>query len=651
MKRKIYLKQHIVSCALALGISFGVTGCGRRVLEEKDFCHLVLEDGEGFYAKENALTVERGGEAAFEIMLEDGYQLQDVKYGEGRREKNRASDDKGKYGEDGGEEEHAPDYTVKYDSGGRTLTLTLYDVRYSETVQAHVEKSDVVIRYHANGGRLCGSRDRAEVENEEDAGVQESENREDAVGEEVSIAVTRSHLRPNTSIGTDLFERPGYTQIGWNTEPDGSGTPAGLGSRVDWREGMELYAQWVPWTKSSCFRYEAQGEFAAITGFDGQEDTICIPPELDGRKVRRIRDGAFAGVQVSRVILPPGIYEVESGAFRSASLQELYLYDDISKISDRAFIGCGQFQTLHINAALPPVYSGNYFDTFQDKYDRLLQLKDRKKIVLFSGSSTRFGYDSAMIDEAFEDYEVVNMGVFAYTPALPQLYLILECMQEGDILLHSPEFDASSRQFCEQKSLDYATFAMMESNYDAFARLDLRDFEQVFTAWNAYNAGREGMEKKNYGISASHYDEDGVPVEEESYNQYGDYCLYRPNSAEDQPIYGLPVHYTVNAFPKETYIEPLNAVYGMFLEKGAEVYFTYSPRNQYALSEDSTREEREKLQEYLRDNLAVPVITDLEDSLVSGVYLYGTDNHLSTEGAEIRTRQVIEALKKQCAGK
>lgn len=712
MGRKKYLKQHIVSCTFVLGIFFGAIGCGRRVLEEKDFCHLVLEEGEGFCAEKNALTVERGGDAAFEIMLEDGYQLQDVKYGEGRGEENRAPDDKGKYGEDKGEEPyvlddkekyeenreeknrasddkgkygedreeaHATDYTVKYDGGGQTLTLTLYDVRYSETVQVHVKKSDVVIRYHANGGRLCGSRDRAEAENEEDAGGQKAEKGKGAGwqeaekgegedgqkaekgegtdgqevenGEEVSVAVARSHLRPNTSIGTDLFERPGYTQIGWNTEPDGSGIPAGLGSRVDWREGMALYAQWVPWTKSSCFRYEEQGEFAAITGFDGQEDTICIPPELDGRKVRRIRDGAFAGAHCSRVILPPGIYEVESGAFQSASLKELYLYDDISRISDHAFTGCGQFQTLHINAALPPVYSGNYFDTFQDKYDRLLQLKDRKKIVLFSGSSTRFGYDSAMIDEAFEEYEVVNMGVFAYTPALPQLCLILDCMQEGDILLHSPEFDASNRQFCEQKSLDYATFAMMESNYDAFAQLDIRDFEQVFTAWNAYNAGREGMEKKNYGISASHYDEDGVPVEVESYNQYGDYCLYRPNSSEDQPIYGLPVHYTVNAFPKEKYIEPLNAVYGMFLEKGAEVYFTYSPRNKHALSEDSTQEERERLHEYFQEHLAVPVITDLEDSLVSGVYLYGTDNHLSTEGVEIRTRQVIEALKIIRAGK
>ena len=101
-----------------------------------------------------------------------------------------------------------------------------------------------------------------------------------------------------------------------------------------------------------------------------------------------------------------------------------------------------------------------------------MSLKDKKKIVLFSGSSTRFGYDSAMLDQAFPDYEVVNMGVFAYSPALPQLELIRSCMKEGDILLDSPEFDAANRQFCYQKELDYATFAMMESNYDAFADLD-----------------------------------------------------------------------------------------------------------------------------------------------------------------------------------
>ena len=318
-------------------------------------------------------------------------------------------------------------------------------------------------------------------------------------------------------------------------------------------------------------------------------------------------------------------------------------------VSDYAFQGCDLLSTLHINAIEAPAYSGNYFDTFQDKYDRLLGLKDKKKIILFSGSSTRFGYDSEMIDQAFPDYEVVNMGVFAYSPALPQLELILPCMKEGDILLDSPEFDAANRQFCYQRELDYAAFAMMESNYDAFAGLDIREYTQVFTAFTAYQAARQDMERKDYNVSASEYDEDGNKVDSPSYNEYGDYVVYRPNSAKETPVYGLPVNYTVNAFPKETYIDSINEEFARFLDRGIKVYFTYSPRNKYALSEESMPEERARLDEYFKQNLKIPVISELEDSLYTGTYLYGTDNHLSTEGVQIRTEKVIRDLKEQLA--
>lgn len=77
------------------------------------------------------------------------------------------------------------------------------------------------------------------------------------------------------------------------------------------------------------------------------------------------------------------------------------------------------------------------------------------------------------------------------------------------------------------------------------------------------------------------------------------------------------------------------------------MYYTYSPRNSLALSESSNPETRAELDRYLRENLCVPVITQLEDSLWNGTYLYGTDNHLSTEGAAIHTRRVIAALKEQ----
>ena len=87
--------------------------------------------------------------------------------------------------------------------------------------------------------------------------------------------------------------------------------------------------------------------------------------------------------------------------------------------------------------------------------------------------------------------------------------------------------------------------------------------------------------------------------------------------------------------------------YQTFLEKGIHVYFTYAPRNRLAISKDSTPEARAALDAHLRENLCVPVISDIEDSLVSGVYLYGTDNHLSTKGVAIRTERIIAELRAQ----
>ena len=48
----------------------------------------------------------------------------------------------------------------------------------------------------------------------------------------------------------------------------------------------------------------------------------------------------------------------------------------------------------------------------------------------------------------------------------------------------------------------------------------------------------------------------------------------------------------------------------------------------------------------LRESLHALVISPIEESLMDPYYFYGTDNHLSTEGAAIHTAQVIGYLKK-----
>lgn len=561
-------------------------------------CHVVLEEGEGFTAPSYAAQTAPGGELRFDLRPEDGYTVTGADF-------------------DGCMLERKP---------GGGVTLVLPGVRYSTAVRLEVERGAAALAYHANGGvRLDGG---------------DSE-------EAVNVSVTPSHLRWNTAIGTDLFERPGHTLIGWNTCPDGSGAAVGLGSRVEPAEGLVLYAQWSPWTDSALFQWEPFGDGAAVTAYTGDEKTVTVPGTLGGLPVRAVKAGAFAGAACDTVILPDTLRTVENGAFTGCALRSLYLSDSLRTVSDYAFADCENLQTLHVNAARPPVYSGTYYAAFADKFDRLLSLRDRRKIVLFSGSSARFGYDSEAIDKAFEGYDVVNMGVFAYTNALPQLELILTCVGEGDILLHAPEFDAAQRQFCTTANLDAPFFNMMEADYDLISLLDLREYGQVFTAFQAYLDGREGMDPRGYALSPADFDEDGCPVDTPSYNRYGDYILYRPNAADESPIYGLPVDYTVRSFPKGAFIDPLNAEYQRFLGRGVKVYFTYAPRNRLAVSEDSTAQARAELDTYFRENLCVPVLGSIESSLVSGVYLYGTDNHLSTEGVALRTEETIAALTAQ----
>lgn len=599
-----------VALVLAVAcLAMALLGCAPAAVPSGETapCRLVLEQNPAFAADEYAAAVTPGQSVTFTLTPADGYTLTGCDY---------------------------PGAQLTRTADGYTLTLP--QVRYTTAVSVQAEQSGVAFYYHPNGGRLLSG-------NAGPAGW-------------VALPVTPSHARLNTAQGSGLFERPGHTLTGWNTAADGSGTAVGLGSRAE--PGARLYAQWAAWNAAKEFTYEAEPTGGAVvTGWHPAEntatDTLVIPAALGGLPVTTLAAGAFAGADCRAVVLPPSVRRVEETAFARCTLQSLTLFDSLQTISDYAFTGCENLQTLQINAATAPVYSGSYYATFADKYDHLVSLAEQadppKKLVLFSGSSTRFGYDSAALDAALPGYAVANMGVFAYTNALPQLMLILQAMHPGDILLHTPEFDAARRQFCTTDKLEAPFFNMMEGNYDLVSKLDLRQFSATFAALNEYLAIRRTLPARSYGDSPADYDEDGNPAATPSYNAYGDYILPRPNATDDAPIYGLPVDYTVNAYPAAQFITPLNAVYRQFAAQGVSVYFGYAPRNRLAVSAQSNTAALTALDGYFRSSLTVPVLGTAEGSLLPGRYFYGTDNHLSTEGVALRTEQVIAQLSAQLA--
>lgn len=458
----------------------------------------------------------------------------------------------------------------------------------------------------------------------------------------VDCPMDTAHLRTNTALGTRYFTRPGYVPTGWNTEPDGSGTHIGFGSRVERCEGMVLYVQWEAETPETCFRWQVREDAAWITGYSGTEETCAVPEQLDGLPVRGICAGAFAGAQMKTLVLSSQLRILEAGAFTGCGVEEVYLFDSLTQISDETFSGCENLAVIHLNAATSPVFSASYYAAFADKYDRLLSLGGQRKLVLFSGSSTRYAYDSPAIEAAYPQYAVVNMGVFAYTNAMPQLELIRAHMEAGDVLFHAPEFDALRNQFCADNTIDHHFWAMMEANYDAAAELDLRGYTGVFDGLQEYLRLHAGMPKLSYTVSPNGFDDDGNRYLFATYNAYGDFVLPRPNGQRDEMLH-TRADYTPEPFQPEL-LDAMNNQYRKFLERGITVLFTYTPRNRSSLTEGSVPAEREALDRLLREALCVPIISEMEASLYSGVYFYLIDSHLSTEGAKIFTQRIITDL-------
>ncbi|MCD7754186.1 MAG: hypothetical protein LUH41_06560 [Clostridiales bacterium] len=229
----------------------------------------------------------------------------------------------------------------------------------------------------------------------------------------------------------------------------------------------------------------------------------------------------------------------------------------------------------------------------------------------------------------------------------PQYDLILQWIQDGDILLSTPEFDAIETQFCVSDSVGWEFFCMVEGDYDLMSLLDCRTYTGVWDDFCTFLAVRRDLPEKSYEVSAKNYDEENhLLTDRESYNQYGDYICPRPNQTEDKAFGIKLANYDPAAYSDET-IQALNRVYRRFQEKGVTVYFSYAPRSLRAITEESTPENRAALDRLLRDELCVPVISDIEESMYTGYYFYATDNHLSDEGVAIRTGRIISDLRRQ----
>lgn len=552
-----------------------------------------IEEGEDYLVKENFIEIEAGSDASFHLTLLHGAVVESVDY---------------------------ESYEIQplYDGCG----ITLKNVQYATVVSVKTTIDGVTI--HAGEGSFV-----------------------EGGGTSVRLPKYHTRNRENAPVGSRYLRKDGYVQIGWNDKEDLSGDFYGFG----WRYAPEindLYPVFVEEATVSPYSCQLYGDALAIRSLSDSSSFYALPAHVDGKPIQAILTGALHLPNAEALVLPATLREVQAEAIDAPRLKELYFYDAVETIGDDSLLA-PELETVYINAVRDPCFSGTYWDLFQDKLDFLIRHKDDKKLVLFSGSSGRYGYYSPLIEESYPDYAVVNMGYYAYINSYPQLEIIKKYLNPGDVLLHSPEFDAVLWQLFAFREFEERFFFSLESGYGALADIDVRRVGKLFSSYTKYQGYRAGMEPRSYRLSPLFGDDEENFYYERTYNDNGDMTMPRKPTQTSGRISQPEMEYSINGvFDNKAGIDILScakAVYQELREMGVTPLLSYAPKNIDCLSGSSTREVRQQLERCFQFYAGAPVISSLEASLYPADHFYLIDNHLTDVAAKARTQTTIEDLR------
>ena len=463
-----------------------------------------------------------------------------------------------------------------------------------------------------------------------------------------AIYSTAHHPRPNTSIGTDIMKRDGYILNGWNTKRDGSGLHIGLGSRYlnEENDSFTLYAEWEKQSDETLFSVKNVSDGCQIIKYKGDENRVVVPETINDKKVVSIASKAFNDKTSKTVILSSSINEIEEEAFYDCDIEELYFYDNLTKVSDASFAYCDNLATVHINAINAPRYSASdRHSTYADKIDTLYLLRNKKKIVIMGGSGAYYNIDACRLHEIDETYETVNVAINGWFNAQMQFEIIENYIGQNDILIHSVE-SCGEYQFMKRNDMgnlqdndqfDCRYFNCLELNYDLISLANITHVSRFFDVYATYNQSRLTKDPSTYYAYTSFADERGdyskdpeirkkYTGEAGSISQEGE---IDPNSHSDDGL------------------NELLSYYQNLQDKGASIYFAYSPVNADSLSiEEKNNENLYRFFSPIETAFSnkVEIINNIFDVIYPYTYFADSDWHLDYEHAIMFTDLIANGI-------
>ncbi len=327
---------------------------------------------------------------------------------------------------------------------------------------------------------------------------------------------------------------------------------------------------------------------------------------------------------------------------------------------------------------LPAQYDDTFLGELKYKEERL-RSTEGKRLVLVGGSALVFGVDSALLSDAFPEYEIVNMGMYAALGTTVMFDLTARELREGDVVVVVPEQDP-------QTLSDYFNAEMMWQAVDGapglLTKLPREKLGQM-TGELPYFAS----EKWKNLLTGTVMTPDEVYVRS-NFNVYGDLdCAAADhNIMPEQYDTGKVIYFDTDVID-DAFVTALNEYVREAQENGAQVWYHFPPMNARAvleskpvnahavmesmpanarvvsksmpmtageepmhdgMSAEGREDESDAIDDYygyLSGLLDCEIAGDPHDAVMDARWFYDTNFHLNQSGKIIYTAQLIRDLK------
>ena len=282
---------------------------------------------------------------------------------------------------------------------------------------------------------------------------------------------------------------------------------------------------------------------------------------------------------------------------------------------------------------LPVQFGDTFMGELKSKYERLKETSG-KRIVLVGGSGVAFDCDSALMDDFFPSYEIVNFGMYAGLGTKAVMDLSENYIHEGDIVILSPE---QSRQTLSDYFNGEDMWQAADGAFGMLRDLKSENFEAMLG-----NFPRFALEKLNYVMKGQKPQTDSI-YQKKSFNTYGDIELdtCRENILPNGYDVNQKVRFTEDVVQLE-FMDYMNDWAKRLEKKGAVVWYRYCPVNKLSVED---MDDLAAYDVFLRQKLDFPVIGNPENSLMEAEWFFDTNFHLNQPGKEVNTVQLIRDMK------